>query len=376
MTRLTGEQIRSLGKTLSCALSEHELASVVYASTGDRLYDEYVERHLPLTATICNLLIALEQAGTTQFFLAYVYKLRCEHRPDVAAAIRDAFPEAAGAPAPIDGDILVQKAGKPQEDGPAQAAAPGFERNIRPNLAQLDLHIWLEKLACIERRVCRVERNGNAAGTGFLVGPSVVLTNWHVVRGAGCDSKVDGITCRFDYYRLSDNTRQMGISIDVAPDGCLSHRPCSNAETTEDPDTPEPTPDELDYALLSLSNPIGSAEAGGHPRGWITLPENPATLAVGAPLLIVQHPDGAPLKLALDTDAVIGFNAGKTRLRYSTNTEPGSSGSPCFDMEWRLAALHHYGDPAWQHPKFNQGVPAHLIRQKIVADGREALLGT
>ena len=65
-----------------------------------------------------------------------------------------------------------------------------------------------------------------------------------------------------------------------------------------------------------------------------------------------------------------------TRVRYATNTEPGSSGSPCFDMNWQLAALHHYGDPAWLNPKYNQGVPAHLIRQKIAAEGHAALLGT
>ena len=41
-----------------------------------------------------------------------------------------------------------------------------------------------------------------------------------------------------------------------------------------------------------------------------------------------QHPEGTPLKLALDTEAVISLNANNTRVLYSTNTEPGSSGSP------------------------------------------------
>ena len=375
MTSLTGEQIRELSSKLSGTLSLHDLEAYVYASTGDRLFHEYVGTGLPLKKTIYNLLIALEDAGTTQFFLSYVYKERRVHRPDVAQAIENVFPEAATQPPEIDGDIQVQNAGKPQENGPTKAAAPGLQRNVT-SLEKLDLHIWIEKLARIERRVCRVECNGNAAGTGFLVGPNVVLTNWHVVQDAVQGGDVEFVSCHFDYYRFVNNARNLGVSVAVASDGCVSRRPYSSAEKTNTPDRPEPTQDELDYALLRLTEPIGSKDANGQTRGWIALPNTAVPLAEGAPLLIVQHPDGAPLKLALDTNAVIRLNDGQTRLLYSTNTEAGSSGSPCFDIKWNLAALHQYGDPAWQNPKFNQGVPVHLIRQKIASDGFAELLGT
>jgi len=76
----------------------------------------------------------------------------------------------------------------------------------------------------------------------------------------------------------------------------------------------------------------------------------------------LQHPRGGELKLALDTDAIIGVNANGTRLRYRTNTEAGSSGSPCFDANWRLAALHHAGDPnfsLFHRPEYNVGIPFH-----------------
>ena len=32
-------------------------------------------------------------------------------------------------------------------------------------------------------------------------------------------------------------------------------------------------------------------------------------------------------------------------LYYRTDTEPGSSGSPCFNDPWELVALHHSGVP-------------------------------
>ena len=49
-----------------------------------------------------------------------------------------------------------------------------------------------------------------------------------------------------------------------------------------------------------------------------------------------------PLKLAPDTEAVLSVNANGTRVRYANNTEPGSSGSPVFDINWNLVALHHH----------------------------------
>ena len=81
------------------------------------------------------------------------------------------------------------------------------------------------------------------------------------------------------------------------------------------------------------------------------------------------------MKLALDTQAVVGLNGNGTRIRYRTNTDPGSSGSPVFTMDWDIVALHHYGDPNWQKPLFNQGVPIELIRARIVKDGFEGVLG-
>jgi len=44
MTGLTGRQVQDLSAKLSTTLSLEDLESVVYASTGDRLYVEYVGR--------------------------------------------------------------------------------------------------------------------------------------------------------------------------------------------------------------------------------------------------------------------------------------------------------------------------------------------
>ena len=87
--------------------------------------------------------------------------------------------------------------------------------------------------------------------------------------------------------------------------------------------------------------------------------------------------DGNPLKLAVDTDAVLGTNAAGNRVRYATNTDHGSSGSPVFDIDWKLVALHHLGDPAVSSmpAKYNQGIPIAKIRARLERDGKAGALG-
>jgi V8-like Glu-specific endopeptidase len=373
MGKLSGEDIKRLSTLLSGTLSLNDLESFVYASTGDRLFVEYVAPGKPLRPTISDLLIALEDIGSTSKFLSYVYANR-PGRPDVRGEIVKAFPDAVAVPAQKI-ELSAQTAGAPQADAPTNAHAPGLQRNVRPYLAKLDIRVWQSRMSEIERRVCRVELEGNAVGTGFLVGPDTVLTNWHVFEAAKNQGKADLLGCRFDYELLPDGKVQPGQLIMLQAGGLVDSSPYSKAEGTSTPDNPLPTTAELDYALLRLASRVGEQQVEGAQRGWIALPKATLPLAADGPILIVQHPQGTPMKLAMDTQAVIGLNGNGTRINYRTNTDPGSSGSPVFTMDWDLVALHHSGDPAWVNPSYNQGVPIELVRQRIEAGGFANALG-
>lgn len=370
---LSGQQIEDLSRLLAPTL-EHDLEGFVHASTGDRLYVEYVGSGKPIKRTIAELLNVLDDRGTTAPFLRYVYI----HRPgrdDIRQAIARLCPEAAVGVPDRGVALSAQTGGLPQPDAPNIAIAPGFQRNVRPHLPKLDVQIWLQNLIRIEHRVCRVELHGTALGTGFLVGPDAVLTNWHVIENAKAAGNLGELGCRFDYVQLPDGTSQAGQLVALHGEGCLDWSPYSPADSRAPPEDPPPMAQELDYALLRLASSVAQDVVDGTVRGWITLPAAPFPLAEDAPLLIVQHPEGGPMKLALDTQAVIGRNSNGTRVRYKTNTEPGSSGSPCFTMDWNVVALHHLGDPKWQNPAFNQGVPIELIRQSIQSRGFGSALG-
>lgn len=364
---LDGSNIRRLSALLARALSEDDLERIVYESTGDQLHVAFVAPGKPLEPTIFDLLVALEREGLTFLFLASVYRDRL-HRSDVRDEIARVYPGVAAMADQAGPALSLQLAGRAVPSGPASALAPGLQRNVRPRLAKLDARLWVERLLALEAQVCRVDIDGNAAGTGFLVGPDVVLTNWHVVAKVERTAMAARVTCLFDYALLASGGRG-GERVALHTEGCIDDRPYAPAEVTADPGSPPPTADELDYALFRLERPVGAPTASGSGRGWIELPAAPLPLVPDDPLLILQHPDGAPLKLALDTESVIGPNANGTRIRYRTNTDPGSSGSPCFSMDWDLAALHHFGDPAWVRPVFNQGVPAERIRASIEARG-------
>ncbi len=250
-------------------------------------------------------------------------------------------------------------------------AAPTTEALQRAitELGYLDPIPFRTRMAAMESRVCRVEMPDGGSGSGFLVAPDLVMTNYHVVeRLVDKPDKIGLIRLRFDYTLLGEGA--------AVPEGTLynaakleAYSPYSSMDLVDPPEH-DAEPDKLDFALLRVDGRPGEEKVGGEAnqsrnallRGWVEQPDLPPELKPGTPLVILQHPDGKPLKLALDTKGVLKENDAKTRVRYQVNTEKGSSGSPCFDIRWNLAALHHAGDPNFRRlALFNQGIPFPAI---------------
>jgi hypothetical protein len=247
-----------------------------------------------------------------------------------------------------------------------EAPGPQLEKLIVDTNTFLDPARWRERLEVIERQVCRVEVEGKPVGTGFLVAPDVVLTNHHVVQVVIQGSvSPDQLALRFDYKRLEDGSELEGKVHGLAQDWLLAASPPSPVDV-QNPKPHAATTAELDYALLRVKGQPGrEALAGtGRPRAWVEVPATDYAFPPGSPILIVQHPKGDRLRLAIDTNGIIGVNAARTRVMYRTNTEPGSSGSPCFNQDWTLVALHHSGDPGFP-AQYNEGIPISTLRAHL-----------
>ena len=99
-------------------------------------------------------------------------------------------------------------------------------------------------------------------------------------------------------------------------------------------------------------------------KKWGYLTMNRADPRVKDEVVIIQHPGGRPKQVALSHNVVVYVD--DHRLQYLTDTLEGSSGSPVFDGNWNLVALHHKGgwlrEPKSQEAVYrNQGININVI---------------
>jgi Trypsin-like peptidase domain/Effector-associated domain 1 len=276
----------------------------------------------------------------------------------------------------------------PSLTGVAPVQGPQLELKIQQSQSTYNIVEWRQRLGEIEGRVCRIEYPNNVArGTGFLVGPNAVLTNYHVIEAIErCDYPPSTVRLRFDYKVLDDGVAvQRGLVFALERDWLYDASPYSVEDGKVDP--ADPTPEELDYAILRVKGEPGNQPLGGKTgesdpkaiqRGWIDAAGTAHDFLAQRALYIVQHPDGSPMQVAIDSNAVIGTNGNGTRVRYTTTTQPGSSGSPCFGPDWSWVALHHSGDPKYvlgQMPQFNQGVPLAAIEALLQKRNKQHVFG-
>lgn len=266
----------------------------------------------------------------------------------------------------------------------APAEAGGLEKLVRRHVPKLKAQEMRKQMMRVEGQMCVIERRlagyGQALGSGFLIGPDVVLTNYHVVEAYLPGSQAQQLQVRFDALLQEDGLREPEAGIIFA----VEEIPVACPYTAQDDGNAQqpPAPDELDFALLLLADAAGQSQVGGFAgegqtkvnRGWVRLPDTDPVCEAGDPLIIYQYPGGRELMMAIDTEAVVGLVWDGLRLRYRNNTEPGSSGSPVFNFDWQLVALHHAGAPGVEPVTYNQGIPIAAIKAWLAQAGKLSLL--
>lgn len=218
-----------------------------------------------------------------------------------------------------------------------------LEQIIKKTNLFLDIHTLIAKLTVLEYQVCRVEvlldQGDTLYGTGFLIAPDLLLTNYHVIEAVeqgekgkttsdGKSGQAANMRFRFDYKRMNGS---------VINDGTVYK---SAANWRYDLSSIEPAgPENLDYAVIRLETAVGDGAIGrdpsyfGNKRGFIKLPEAEYSFIKGTPLWILQHPAALPLKLAFDTDGVLQLSADGSRVTYTTNTVGRLFGVPVLHPE-------------------------------------------
>lgn len=276
-----------------------------------------------------------------------------------------------------------------------------LERMLDPNRGFSDPMAFLRRFGQIVNWVCRIsvrQAEGTGYGTGLLIGPNVVLTNYHVVEplikqdGSECDR--NGVKVQFDYRSGPDGvTITEGVACRLVDsdewliDSSPYHRDDLRARSVAENLAASRPADALDYALLRLDRDLGNQPPGEKPsegaplRGWAKLPDEGQDFSKDfgkdAAVFIFQHPQAEPLRLDWEKPAILGVNANQTRVLYNVNTKGGSSGSPCFNAKLELIALHHAGGKDWPadgNYLYNQGIPVGQIRSLLQQRNKLAAL--
>jgi endonuclease G len=227
---------------------------------------------------------------------------------------------------------LVQ-AGELSPEALVQAVVPG--EAVEPHVlleriidASNDLQAvnFLARGSRAARTVARIsyDRRGRLvpAGTASLVGPRLVLTNNHVLPDL---ATAEQAVAEFKAEADLDNHTETIVAYRLDPQALFL------------------TDEHLDYTLVAVQVEAG-AKPPGEEFGWNRLVAQQGKLATGEPVNVVGHPMGRLKEIAVRNNATLVLL--DEFLHYATDTEPGNSGSPVFNDQWEIVALHHSGVPA------------------------------
>jgi hypothetical protein len=87
---------------------------------------------------------------------------------------------------------------------------------------------------------------------------------------------------------------------------------------------------------------------------------------------VVGHPRGSGLQITLHDSLLLDIDDDERLVHYRTPTDPGSSGSPVFNADWEVMAVHHGGSAATPRLhgegryEANEGIALAAIRQVLI----------
>lgn len=189
---------------------------------------------------------------------------------------------------------------------------------------------------CVGRVVRPIGDGRSSYGTGFMVSPKLMMTNWHVLKTA---SAAAGATLELDYQRRITQSQSFLLQPDAF---FLSNK-------------------ELDFALVAVA-PRSTQSVKLSDYGYLPLDPTQGKISHGQCVNIVQHPRGALKQVVIRGNELVDLpleSRPDGRLatedwfaHYTADTERGSSGSPVFNDQWEVVALHHTGIPEIANGRF------------------------
>lgn len=192
---------------------------------------------------------------------------------------------------------------------------------------------YLERGMRAAAAVCRLRVSdpyggGGEWGTGFLVGPSLLLTNHHLIPDENAAART---IAEFGYEGDATGTLREGVRFLTNP--ALAFH----------------TDKVLDFTIVALSPTSAEGVALGT-YGFLRLDPKQHKIDEHEFVTIIQHPNGDEKYIAIRENEVLKIGDEHVAAReecvwYASDTAPGSSGSPVFNDAWQVVALHRRAVP-------------------------------
>lgn len=179
----------------------------------------------------------------------------------------------------------------------------------------------VQKSKAVGKVEIKIGSNRVNVGTGFLfkvkgINDLFFITNYHVIN----DRKdIDKTKVIFDYELDIDGNSVASKSFRIDENRAWYCSPVNEYDTTI-------------FNLIDDHNELES-------YGYIELKE--IEIAQNDFVNIIQHPGGEMKQISLYHNIVT--NTSERVVQYLTDTLKGSSGSPVFNSDWEVVALHHSG---------------------------------
>ncbi|MGW3664696.1 trypsin-like serine peptidase [Streptomyces sp. NPDC005141] len=157
-------------------------------------------------------------------------------------------------------------------------------------------------------------------GTGVLIAPELLLTNNHVLPLEALPAEA-AVDFAFEY---DENGKEREYhTYRFAPEVFWF------------------TDEELDFTVVAISEL--NSKLPGDTYGWVPLIEEIGKAIRGDALNVIHHPRGGRKRMSIRENRMVAED--ELWLRYTTDTQGGSSGAPVFNDQWELVGLHHEGIP-------------------------------
>ncbi len=215
---------------------------------------------------------------------------------------------------------------------------------------------FLELANAASKTICRIVlQDLTPLGSGFMISDKLLLTNNHVVPNL---AEAQKSRAEFNY------------ELDI------NGRPKAVTRFELDPKTFFFTSREDDFDFTVVA--VGRRESGNNTLpdfGYCPLLDTDDKHLLGEFVNIIQHPEGDYKQIVLRENRLV--TRLDTVLHYITDTMPGSSGSPVFNDQWEVVALHHWGEPFTETlvpggqsvPKdVNEGIRISAIFKRLEAE--------